>query len=80
MSEPIQQLAERVDQTLALVEQLKAENGGLKDELAELRTQLTTLRKEHKRLQVANNEQAQTARTRLTGVLNRLDQLEQMTS
>jgi regulator of replication initiation timing len=80
MSEKLEQLAQKVDLVLSRLEQVQAENRTLKLEKDNLKKELLQLRKEHEALLVQQNDRSEKVRSRLTVILDRLDQLETLSA
>lgn len=80
MSEKLEQLAQKVDLVLSRLEQVQAENRTLKLEKDNLKKELLQLRKEHEAVLVQQNDRSEKVRSRLTVILNRLDQLETLSA
>jgi predicted RNase H-like nuclease (RuvC/YqgF family) len=78
MPDKIDLLAQKITEAGDLIERLKAENSDLKSEVDDLTKELKKLKSEQKRWHLISSDQADAVRTRLTAVLSRLDQLEQM--
>lgn len=80
MSEKLQQLAQKVDLVLSRLEQVQAENRTLKFEKDNLKKELLQLRKEHEAVLVQQNDRSEKVRSRLSVILERLDQLETLSA
>jgi regulator of replication initiation timing len=80
MADKISELEDRVAQVLKLVEQLRKENGNLKRQNKEAASELTELRRRYHELSVDAKDKAATVRSRLTSVLNRIEELERLGS
>ena len=79
MSEQLEQLVDRINRAAAAIERLHAENGYLRQQLSDVKTELSELRKERDQLAAGNRDDADTVRSKLTLVLSRLEQLEALT-
>jgi len=78
MSEKMQMLEERVSQVLQKLEALKHENSSLRSENKSLRDELSGLKQEFDRFQVAQNDQAESVRSKLGLLLGRIEELEKI--
>ncbi|MBD3333737.1 cell division protein ZapB [candidate division GN15 bacterium] len=80
MNDKLEQLTHKIETVCSLVESLRKENSELKEANERYRTELESLKKEHEELQLKNADQSEAVRSRLSTVLNRLDELESMAS
>lgn len=80
MSEKLEQLAQKVDLVLSKLEQVQAENRTLKLDKENLKKELLQLRKEHEAVMVQQNDRSEKVRSRLSVILERLDQLETLSA
>ncbi len=80
MEDKLEQLTKKIETVCSLVEMLRKENAELKETNEQQRTELEQLRKQHEELQLKSADQSEAVRSRLSTVLNRLDELEGMTS
>ena len=78
MSEKLELMFEKVEQVLALLDRTKAENASLHDENRLLKAELTKIRKEYNSLRLEATDQKDRVKSKLVGILDRLDQLEDM--
>ncbi len=76
--EKIKQLASQVDKLVAWLEQVRNENEQFRAENAELKTEIRQLRDEVFTLKQGKAERSQIVKTKLTSILDRLDELEQI--
>ena len=76
MSEKLELMFEKVEQVLALLDRTKAENASLRDENKLLKVELTKIRKEYNSLRLEVTDQRDKVKSKLVGILDRLDQLE----
>jgi regulator of replication initiation timing len=78
MPSKFESLAEKVEKVLALLDKVKGENALLKQENAELRVEMTGIKKECRQLRLGSADQSEAAKSRLTSVLSRLEELESL--
>ncbi len=78
MSEKLELMFEKVEQVLALLDRTKAEKASLQDENKLLKTELTKIRKEYNSLRLEVTDQNDKVKSKLVGILDRLDQLEDL--
>lgn len=78
MSEKLELMFEKVEQVLALLDRTKAEKASLQDENKLLKTELTKIRKEYNSLRLEVTDQKDKVKSKLVGILDRLDQLEDL--
>ena len=78
MSDQIRLLEEKVTQVLQKLAVLQSENSSVRQENGALREQLALMRQEFDRFRVEHNDQADAVRTRLTMLLTRIEELEQL--
>ena len=76
--EKLDVLAERIEAAADLLLELRAENSTLKQENAQLRSKLTALKQEIRKLNVTRSDRSTTIREKLRSVLVRLEELEQL--
>ena len=76
MQEKLQAVIARLNDVLDYVEQLQKENASLRDESTSLQKQLQSMRGDLDRLKLENADRAEVIKSRLGGVLARLDELE----
>ena len=74
----LSQLVVRVDQLIERMETLKQENQALKSESNRLRLELSDIQDQLINLELKNADQSQAVKSRLTSVLSRLKELEQI--
>lgn len=80
MNDKLEQLTQKIETVCSLVESLRKENSELKETNERYRTELESLKKDHEELQLKTADQSEAVRSRLSTVLNRLDELESMAS
>ena len=80
MEDKLEQLTQKIETVCSLVEMLRKENAELKETNEQQRTELEQLKKQHEELQLKSADQSEAVRSRLSTVLNRLDELESMAS
>lgn len=80
MSEKLELMFEKVEQVLALLDRTKAENASLIDENKLLKAELVKIRKEYNSLRLDVTDQKDRVKSKLVGILHRLDQLEDIAS
>lgn len=80
MSKKLDKLIERVEKLIERVETLQDENSTIKKENRKIRSELMALQKDKKSLMLSATDQSDTVKTKLTRILNRLDQLEELAS
>ena len=78
MSDRLTVLTEKVEEVLRRLEQLKSENASLKNQSRELQMELTSLNREYKSVMLEKNDQSEKLRSKLSLVLERLNQLESL--
>jgi len=78
MADKLELLAQKVDQVIDRLESVTEENKNLKKANRELTRELARLRKEYDGLKVSLADKSDTVKTKLTGILDRLDQLQAM--
>ena len=76
--EKLDVLAQRIEAAADLLLELRAENSTLKQENAQLRSKLTALKQEIRKLNVTRSDRSTTIREKLRSVLVRLEELEQL--
>jgi hypothetical protein len=80
MADKLHQLERRVDQIVGLVDRLEIENSGLRKENDNIKTELAQLKERFRQLQLKETDRASQARTRLSLILSRLEELENLQS
>lgn len=80
MLEKLTLLEEKIEALVSRVERLQKENIELKDKNNVLDEQLATIQKEYEQLKVSDNDRSEKVKTKLTLILNRLNELEQIAS
>jgi FtsZ-binding cell division protein ZapB len=80
MAERYEKVEERVSRVLKLVTRLRDENGGLKRRNEALAHELAALKRKCQELEVASRDQTEAVKSRLTGVLTRIEELEHLSS
>jgi FtsZ-binding cell division protein ZapB len=78
MSDQIKLLEEKVSQVLSRLTVLQTENSSVRQENVALKEQLAHLRQEFDRFRTEHNDQADAVKTRLTALLSRIEELEQI--
>ncbi|MCH8026787.1 MAG: hypothetical protein IID63_01545 [candidate division Zixibacteria bacterium] len=78
MKEKLNLISEKVDDVVALVEQLRSEIVDLARDNRTLKTQLSRLLKESKEADLDNVDRRDSVKTKLNLVLNRLEELESL--
>ena len=78
MKEKLNLISEKVDNIVALVEQLRSENVDLARDNRTLKTQISLLLKESKEADLDNVDRRDSVKTKLNLVLNRLEELESL--
>ena len=76
--EKIKQLASQVDKLVAWLEQVRKENEQFRSENTELKQEIQQLRNEVFSLKQDKADRSQVVKTKLTSILDRLDELEQI--
>ena len=71
-------LAGKLDQFIASYEQLRQLNLSLHQENAQLKDELQKIRREYDTLRASESDRSEAVRTKLTSILSRLDQLENL--
>jgi cell division septum initiation protein DivIVA len=74
----LNQLSGKLDQFIASYEQLKQQNLGLHQENEQLKEEMQKLRREYDALRTTESDRSEALRTKLTSILSRLDQLENL--
>ena len=80
MEDKLTLLAEKVEKLVSLVETLKLENSQLKQDKADLTTEVDHLKKEQEQLKLAESDRSEKVQSKLSGILNKLDELERIAS
>ena len=78
MTDTLGQIAQKVDQLLEMVKNLKSENASLKAENRQRKAEMSGLDKQQKSQSLKAADQSEAVRTKLQSVLNRLDELEKL--
>ena len=78
MANKIDLLANKVEEVVKHLEALNEENKSLKKDNRALTRELSKLRKEYEGFKLNSVDRKDTVRTKLTGILDRLDQLQSM--
>lgn len=78
MSKKIDTLFSRAEKILDALEAARDENKELRRENIRLKSELTSIGKEYKHLRLQGGDKEQQVKTKLHGILDRLDQLESM--
>nr|MBN2278048.1 cell division protein ZapB [candidate division Zixibacteria bacterium] len=74
----LEKLEEKINKAVALIDKLNQENGHLIDENKRLKTQLTETESRITRMEKEENEKSETVKRRLSSILDRLGNLEQL--
>ncbi len=78
MEDKLNVLAGKLDQFIASYEQLRQLNLSLHQENAQLKDELQKIRREYDTLRASESDRSEAVRTKLTSILSRLDQLENL--
>jgi len=78
MSKKIESLLDRAEKVLNTLEAVRLENKDLRSENVRLKAELTSIGKEYKHLRLQGGDREQLVKSKLHGILDRLDQLESM--
>ena len=78
MGDKFNLLEEKVDQVLELLDKLKAENKNLKEENTRLLAELTQIRDSFQEYKLVYADQSNRVKEKLTTVLSRVEELEQI--
>jgi len=78
MGDKFNLLEEKVDQVLELLDKLKAENKNLKEENNRLLTELNQIRDSFEDYKLVHADQSNRVKEKLTTVLSRVEELEQI--
>lgn len=73
-------LAEKIEQMINKLEKLEKENSELVSENSRLKNDLHCYKKEYDSLKLNNTDKTESVKTKLTTILNRLEQLEEIAS
>lgn len=73
-------LAEKIEQMITKLEKLEKENSELLAENSKLKNDLHVYRKEYDSFKLNNVDKTESVKTKLTTILNRLEQLEEIAS
>ncbi len=76
MEQKLEQIEEKVEKLVTVLEALKAENRELKMTNQSLTSQIQGFEKQIHKMQLDDADRSETVRTRLEGLLGRLDELE----
>ncbi|MEW6413006.1 MAG: cell division protein ZapB [Candidatus Zixiibacteriota bacterium] len=76
MNDKLDLLAEKIEKVVQRLEAMTVENRSLKQQNKSLTGELNQLRKDFDVLKLSAADQSENARTKLTSILHRLDQLE----
>lgn len=80
MEDKLTLLAEKVEKLVSLVETLKLENTQLKEDKATLSADNDHMKKEMEQMKLAESDRSEKAKSKLSGILNKLDELERIAS
>ena len=78
MGDKFNLLTEKVDKVLELLDRLKAENKSLKEENDRLTTELNHIRDSFEEYRLVHADQSNRVKEKLTSVLSRVEELEQL--
>ncbi len=78
MSDKITLLEEKVGQVLSRMDSLQSENLSLKDQNSGLKSELAELQQAFKDFRLDHNDRAEQVKTKLTSLLGRIEELEQI--
>lgn len=78
MSDKIALLEEKVGQVLSRMDGLQSENMSLKDQNSGLKGELAELQQAFKDFRLDHNDRAEQVKTKLTSLLGRIEELEQI--
>ena len=76
MSDKFELLEEKIGKVVQVVDLLRSENVSLQQENSSLQKQLTRLGQELHQLKLTQNDQADAVKTKLSTLLNRIEELE----
>lgn len=79
MDPKLQQVAQKIERMLSDLKQLEEENAQLRSDNQQLKAELGDLEKGYQQLQLASADRSETARVKLTRILDRLEELEKLT-
>ncbi|MFH2049703.1 MAG: cell division protein ZapB [bacterium] len=71
-------LIDKMNSAVDYIEELLRENAALKAENSQIRSELNSLKNETKKMNLLSADQSQVVKAKLAGVLERLDELEQI--
>lgn len=71
-------LIDKMNSAVDYIEELLRENAALKAENTQFRSELNNLKNETKKINLLSADQSQIVKVKLAGVLERLDELEQI--
>lgn len=80
MAEKLAILIKKVEELLDLLDKLKQEKRDLTSENRQVLKELSKAKKEYNRLKIASADKNEKVRTKLTGIFERLERLEELTS
>lgn len=80
MSKKLESLFNRAEKVLDTLEAVRLENKNLRGDNARLKAELSSIEKEYKHLRLQGGDREQAVKSKLHGILDRLDQLESMAS
>jgi len=76
MGKKIESLLDRAEKVLNVLDAVRSENKELRGENALLKAELASIEKEYKHLLLQGSDREQAVKSKLHGILDRLDQLE----
>ena len=80
MDSKLNQLTEKIELLITKLEKLQAENKQLKEENQSLISQMNSHKTNFESLKLRSSDDNEKVKTKLTTILNRLDQLEELAS
>lgn len=78
MEAKLQQLVEQVDKACETIDKLAEENHRLRAEVTELKQKLTRVTKEYDSIRLGQTDKSDSIKAKLTGIIERLNQLEDL--
>ena len=78
MSDKIMLLEEKVSQVLSRLDGLQSENASLKEQNAGVKSELVELQQAFKQFQLEHNDRAEQVKSKLSTLLGRIEELEQI--
>ncbi|MFQ5452769.1 MAG: hypothetical protein ACE5D6_01105 [Candidatus Zixiibacteriota bacterium] len=78
MEEKLNLLSQKIDQFISSLNNLKEENLLLKKENKSLKSEIGKFKKEYNNIKLNSSDKSDEIKTKLSGILNRLEQLEEL--